>query len=146
MNSALLPATTSQCRILIVDDCATSRMLEGFILRRGGYEILSASDGDEALKLAVDAAPDIVLLDLKMPGVDGLEVLKQFKRWACTREIPVIVVTSSGDPDARAEAAQSGCDGFLTKPVDAQALLRAVEETSARRACAPRLSKPRPQD
>lgn len=121
-----------RCRILIADDCATSRMMEDLILRREGHEVLFASDGAQALAMARMFSPDLILLDLHMPELSGLEVLKGLKRSAETRDVPVIVVTTSAEPTVYAAAAESGCDAFLTKPFHAETLLLSVEKNLAK--------------
>jgi CheY-like chemotaxis protein len=125
MSSA---TTAAKPRILIVDDCATSRRMEEVILRRTGHEILTATNGEEAVRMATVRRPDLIVLDLQMPKMGGLEALKGLKRSPLTREVPVIVVTTSGDAAAYRAAAESGCDAFLTKPFEAETLLLSVEQ------------------
>jgi CheY-like chemotaxis protein len=109
--------------------------------RRDVYEILFASDGAQAVAMARMCSPDIILLDLNMPELSGLEVLRELKRSSQTREVPVIVVTASPDHAMYKAAAESGCDGFLTKPFRAETLLLSVEKSLGKgRSRAPKTS------
>lgn len=133
METAAAIACSERSRVLIAEGCSTSRMLEELILRRGGHEILSAPPDDQAASVARRLAPDLILLGLQAPGVGGLEVLKALKRSAETRNIPVIVLTTSADPAVYKAAAELGCAGFLTKPFQAETLLLAVDTNLAAR-------------
>jgi CheY-like chemotaxis protein len=128
MNSLSPVSDPTRARILIVDDCATSRMMQQLILQRGRFEILLASNGEQAIEMAGTLAPDLVVLDLQMPGLSGMTALRELKRIPGTRGIPVIMLTVSGDADVRREALESGCGAFLTKPVEAESLFQSVEE------------------
>ncbi len=113
-------------KILIVDDEASSRdLLEG-ILRGAGYATTQANDGPAALARIAAAAPDLVLLDLRMPGLSGLEVCDTLKRNPATQGIPVIVVTGLQEVTHKEAALMRGADDFLTKPVDSENLLSRV--------------------
>jgi len=85
-------------------------------LRGQGYEVLLTSHGDEALKFAAEENPDLIILDIKMPGLDGLEVCKRLKEKEQTKLIPVIVIT--GFEDNKMEALDRGADDFVNKPFD----------------------------
>ncbi len=114
-------------RILVVDDVKLFRHLEAAVLGWRGYQIEEAVSGEEALEKIRANPPDLVLLDLNMPGMNGHEVCRQLKADANLAGLPVIIVTSScRDEDIR-EAVQSGCDDYLTKPIDEAALVRKVE-------------------
>lgn len=108
-------------------------MLQETILRSGGHDILFASPGDQVAVRAARLVPDLILLDLRMPKLNGLEVLKELKRSPEIRHVPVIVVTTCADPAVYRAAAESGCAGFLTRPFEAEALLLAVETNLAAR-------------
>lgn len=119
-------------RILIADDCATSRQMEEVVLRRTGFEILTATNGEEAIGIAASQRLDLIVLDLQMPKMGGLDALRELKRSSRTRDVPIIVVTISGDAAAYRAAAESGCDAFLTKPFEAETLLMSVRENLGR--------------
>ena len=103
-------------KILVADDEQEIRNLLDHFLKGQGYEVILASDGHEALKLAVEENPQVIILDIKMPGLDGLEVCKQLKENEQTKLIPVIVIT--GFEDNKMEALNIGADDFVNKPFD----------------------------
>jgi DNA-binding response OmpR family regulator len=101
-------------KILVADDEQEIRNLLDHFLKGQGYEVILASDGNEALKLASEKNPQVIILDIKMPGLDGLEVCKRLKEKEQTKLIPVIVVT--GFEDNKMEALDIGADDFVNKP------------------------------
>lgn len=105
-------------RILIADDIESNRIVLSAMLSKMGYEVIHASDGREALEKAKDTPPDLVLLDIMMPGMDGFEALKHFKEEAVFQSIPIVMVTALDDLESRVAALEHGADDFLTKPVE----------------------------
>jgi DNA-binding response OmpR family regulator len=103
-------------KILVADDELEIRNLLEHFLKGQGYEVVLASDGSQALKLAAEENPQIIILDIKMPGLDGLEVCKRLKEKEQTKLIPVIVIT--GFEDNKMEALNMGADDFVNKPFD----------------------------
>ena len=114
-------------RILLVDDVKLFRHLEATVLGSYGYEIEEASSGEEALQKIRANPPDLALIDINMPGMDGLEVCRQIKEDPALRKVPVIMVSASNKEDDIRHAIESGCDEYLTKPLDDTALIRKVE-------------------
>jgi two-component system cell cycle response regulator len=113
-------------RILVVDDAeANVRLLEAK-LSAEYYDVLTAPDGPSALVMAAEQAPDIILLDVMMPGMDGLEVCRRLKADAATRHIPVVLVTALDGRRDRLSGLEAGADDFLTKPIDDLALFARV--------------------
>ncbi len=113
-------------RILIVDDMpANTRLLEAKLAAEY-YQVKSARDGFEALLNARDWQPDLILLDVMMPGMDGYECCRQLKEDAVTLHIPVVMVTALGEPAERLRGLDAGADDFLTKPVDYDTLMARV--------------------
>lgn len=108
----------SSKKILLVDDCQTSLLVHELLLSDGRHQIIKAESGDEALRRAIDDPPDLVLLDVMMPGTDGIEVLRALRASEHTRDIPVLLVTARGDADTMSEASKHGCTDYVTKPVD----------------------------
>lgn len=114
-------------RILIVEDHPTMREAMRLVLEGEGFEIEEASDGDQALASVQDSRPDLVLLDMGIPGTAGPDVLAAVKGDPATAEIGVIVVTATGE-EGRAAALERGADHYFTKPFSPIALLNAVEQ------------------
>jgi CheY-like chemotaxis protein len=114
-------------RILIVEDHPTMREAMRLVLEGEGFDIDEASDGDQALAAVHDERPDLVLLDMSIPGPSGSEVLAAVKGDPATSEVRVIVVTATGE-EGRAAAMAGGADHYFTKPFSPIALLQAVEE------------------
>jgi putative two-component system response regulator len=114
-------------KILIVDDTSTSRMMAVNVLSQAGYEVLEADNGALALELIYRHDPDLVLLDVIMPGMDGYEVCRALKQDENTRLIPVIFMTSLEDKSARIQGIEAGGDDFLTKPFDPVELFARVK-------------------
>jgi two-component system cell cycle response regulator len=113
-------------RILVVDDVpANTRLLEAK-LSAEYYQVASARDGFEALTMARDWQPDLILLDVMMPGMDGFECCRKLKEDPLTLHIPVVMVTALGEPGERLRGLESGADDFLTKPVEYDTLMARV--------------------
>ena len=123
-------------RILIVEDHPTMREAMRLVLEGEGFDIDEASDGDQALAAVREDAPDLVLLDMSIPGVAGPDVLSALKSDPATSDVRVIVVTAIGE-EGRAAAMASGADHYFTKPFSPIALLQAVEEVLGPKASAP---------
>jgi putative two-component system response regulator len=110
-------------QILVVDDEKTNRDWVVRLLENKGYRMTTASNGKAALDAVAADPPDLVLLDLRMPGLDGFEVAKRLKAEARTRAIPIIMITGADDRESRLRALQCGAEEFLSKPVDLDELL-----------------------
>ncbi|MFN0180798.1 MAG: ATPase, T2SS/T4P/T4SS family [Gemmatimonadales bacterium] len=130
---ALFEVTRRGSVILLVDDEDQLRKAMRDLLERQGYTVIEARDGAEALAEIDRANPDLVLLDLNLPGVDGYTVLAQIRSREITRNLPVIVLTAKGDEDNEVRVLQLGADDFLTKPFRSRALAARLESTLGRR-------------
>jgi two-component system cell cycle response regulator len=113
-------------RILVVDDIETNRRLLEARLSAEYFEVVEAEDGEAALKAARDHAPDLILLDIMMPGMDGFETCRRLKADPTLRHIPVVMVTALDQRNDRIKGLEAGADEFLTKPVDDVALFARV--------------------
>jgi two-component system cell cycle response regulator len=109
-------------RILIVDDVATNRLLLNLLLSKAYYEVEEAESGHEALERARDNPPDLALVDLMMPGMNGYELCRRMKSDPILSDVPVVIITGVGAANGRVKALASGADDFLTKPVREDAL------------------------
>jgi putative two-component system response regulator len=108
----------AQAKVLIVDDTGSSRSVAVGLLLQEGYEVLEADNGDTGLALVQQHQPDLILLDVLMPGIDGYEVCRRLKQDENTRLIPVIFMTALEERSARIQGIEAGGDDFLTKPFD----------------------------
>lgn len=115
-------------KLLIADDEAGIRALVRMTLEDRSYEILEARDGAEALALAREHRPELVLLDVAMPGLSGLDVCRQLKHDGSTAAIPVVMLTARSQQTDVEQGKAAGCDGYFTKPFSPTALLGKVEE------------------
>src|SRR5438034_5752019 len=120
----------SKPRILVVDDEATARNGLAKLLEQEGYVVDMAADGVEALASVTDNPPALIISDLKMPNMDGMELLKQLAERGI--EIPAVVATAFGEVSTAVAAMRAGAEDYLTKPIDFDALLLVVERTLAR--------------
>jgi CheY-like chemotaxis protein len=114
-------------KILLVEDNELNRDMLSRRLVRRGYEITMAVDGREALSRAVSDAPDLILMDLSLPEVDGWEATRRIKANAITQHIPVIALTAHAMSGDREKAMEAGCDDFDTKPVELPRLIGKIE-------------------
>lgn len=114
-------------RILVVEDEEDVAGLLVSRLRSAGYQVLAVPDAALATKQAMEFKPDLIILDLMLPGGGGLAVLKRLKLSIHTRLIPVVVLTAARDPELRRQVLAAGVNSYLTKPYDAQHLLAEVE-------------------
>ena len=126
----------SSATIVLIEDDEASQYFYGTILRRHGYTVRSARFGATGIRTVRDDPPDVVVLDLGLPELDGFEVLRQLKHDPATRHVPVIVVTVHVFEHDRDRAIAAGCDEFLPKPLPPSELLAAVQRTLDR--CRPR--------
>jgi two-component system cell cycle response regulator DivK len=114
-------------KILIADDKATSRELIRMVLEDGGYAVSEASDGIDALRCARELEPDLIILDLHMPGVDGYGVVSELRRDARFTATPIMALTASAMQDDRELALAAGFDSYVSKPISLPALRAEVE-------------------
>jgi CheY-like chemotaxis protein len=112
--------------VLIVDDHAESRDGCALLLLQAGFRVATAINGLNGLVKALSLRPDVIVMDLAMPDLDGLECTRQLASSTTTRDIPVIVLTAHATPEVRANATAAGCRGFLVKPFEASDLIAEV--------------------
>src|SRR5262245_25712043 len=114
-------------RILVVEDNELNRDALSRCLGRRGYDVLCAADGLSGLALASSARPDLILLDLGMPTIDGWECARRLKQQTETASIPIVALTAHAMHGDREKALEAGCDDFDTKPIDFDGLLGKLE-------------------
>src|ERR1051325_598112 len=117
-------------KILLVDDSEPNRGMRARRLKRKGHEVLVAVDGHQAVAITKSEMPDLVLMDLNLPGLDGWSATRQLKGTPETRAIPVIALTAHAMSDDRRKALQAGCDDSQIKPVDFRHLLSRIDALS----------------
>jgi two-component system phosphate regulon response regulator PhoB len=113
-------------RILVADDEESVRQLLQIVLQHEGYEVVLATNGAEALLAAHNNPPDLILLDWMMPVLDGLSVLKQLRKDAATRDIPILMLTARQSDSDTTTALVGGADVYLTKPFEPQVVLSMI--------------------
>jgi CheY-like chemotaxis protein len=112
--------------VLIVEDDEDSRFVYGLILEDHGFDVVTATSGDEGLRIARDRKPSAVLMDVSIPGLDGWTVTEMLKDDPGTADIPVIVITAHAFPEDVSRAQSARCEGFLTKPCEPRRVLEEV--------------------
>jgi len=106
-------------KILLVEDSDTTRLSNRvMITRRTGYDVITVANGAEALKTAAAQKPDLVLMDVMMPGMDGLEVCRRMRKQEATAKIPIVLLTFRVGEESVSEGFASGCTAYLKKPVE----------------------------
>ncbi len=114
--------------ILIVEDEPKNMTLLRDLLQVSGYKTIEATDGKQGVELAKSKKPDLILMDVQMPKMDGLEATRILKADATTSNIPVIALTSYAMKGDKEKMLEAGCDGYLAKPIDIKELLKIVAE------------------
>lgn len=119
-------------KALIVEDDPDARKVLSLILKLDGYQIHSAPGGQEALTLLAELVPDVILLDVMMPGMDGYQVCQWVRSNPATRQVPVIMLSGKADPESVARGMEVGADEYLAKPITPSNLTKQVKAVLAR--------------
>lgn len=114
--------------LLIVDDNPENLKLILMILATGGYELVTAADAPQALRAIEARMPDLILLDLQLPGMDGLELTRRLRATPATQNVPIVAVTAYAMKGDETKARDAGCDGYLVKPIDKRLLRETVKQ------------------
>jgi two-component system cell cycle response regulator DivK len=115
-------------RILVIEDNPKNLKLVRDVLEYSGFEVLEATTGEDGVRMAADKTLDLVLMDLQLPGIDGMEALRLIRTGPRNQDVPIVAVTASAMPDDRARAIASGFDGYVEKPISARALPQQVRD------------------
>jgi twitching motility two-component system response regulator PilH len=118
-------------RILIVDDSPTESFKISGVLKRHGHEVLAAESGEQALQVARDSQPDLILMDIVMPGLNGFQATRQLTRDPATSAIPVVMLTAKSQEADRIWGERQGARGYLVKPVDDSVLVATISQVLA---------------
>jgi DNA-binding response OmpR family regulator len=113
-------------RILLVDDSETILQMEQLILQRESYELVIARDGEEGVAKALATQPDLILMDVVMPKMDGFAAVKRLRENALTSEVPIVMVTTKSEATAMECGYESGCNDYVIKPIDSLELITKV--------------------
>jgi CheY-like chemotaxis protein len=131
--AAPIPSVRTQVKctgesILIVDDDSDTLRLLEFLMAREGYAVQTANGAEDAMTLLYSFTPDAVLMDIRLPGMDGLQLTRLIKLTGTTKKIPILAVSASDTALTIQEAYDAGCDGYITKPVDANTFASTVRQ------------------
>ena len=117
--------------VMTVDDAATMRKMVGFTLRGGGYEVLEACDGNDALAQLTRRSVDVVITDVNMPGMNGIDLVRHLRALPHLRTTPILLLTTESDAEAKNRARQAGATGWIVKPFVPNQLLAAVARVAS---------------
>ena len=131
--TAPAPQANETGRLLVVDDVEANRDMLSRRLQRRGHDVAVAADGSEALRMIDEDAFDVVLLDIMMPGIDGLEVLRRVRAKLTTADLPIIMATAKEERESVVEALKLGANDYVTKPIDFPATNRINSAASVSR-------------
>ncbi len=115
-------------RVLVIEDQEDNRRIVRDLLTSAGYDMIEAATGEEGLTLAAANPPDLILMDIQLPGMDGYETTRRLRANPALRRIPIIAVTSYALSGDDAKALEAGCDAYVTKPFSPRALLAKIRE------------------
>ncbi len=115
-------------RILVVDDEVGALTLIGIMLERGGFEVLKAQDAYTALDMLKNEIPDLIVLDVMMPGMDGIELCRHIRAMPSTSHIPVLILSARGDAESVEQGMQAGANDYLSKPILHHDLITKIRE------------------
>lgn len=113
---------------MVVEDNEKNRKLMRVVLKAKGYNIIEAATGEEALNILKSQKPDIILMDIQLPGIDGLTLIKQIKASVITKDIPIIAVTAYAMKGDEQKILDTGCNAYVSKPINTQELPLIVEK------------------
>ncbi len=115
-------------KILVVEDNATNMYLINFILEKNGYGVIQARTGEEGVELAIKEKPDLILMDIQLPGIDGLEATRRIRNSKADGKIPIIAVTASAMPGDRERVLKAGCTGYIEKPINPETFIAEIKK------------------
>jgi two-component system, cell cycle response regulator DivK len=103
---------------LVVEDFEDSRFMMRQLLEMAGHKVIEATDGEQAVKIALQKKPTIILMDLSLPKLDGLAATREIRRHETLRDVPILAVSAHDGDESRRAALEAGCDDYVTKPID----------------------------
>ena len=115
-------------KILVVEDNKINMYLSCRILKSSGYEVIEARSGEEGVELAIKEKPDLIIMDIQLPGIDGLETTKRIRKSEANGEIPIIALTSYAMAGDRKKALKVGCTGYIEKPINPETFISEIKK------------------
>ena len=115
-------------KILVVEDNKINMYLSCRILKSSGYEVIEAKSGEEGVELAIKEKPDLIIMDIQLPGIDGLETTKRIRESEANGEIPIIALTSYAMAGDRKKALKAGCTGYIEKPINPETFISEIKK------------------
>jgi len=115
-------------RILVIEDNETNLYLIRFMLERSGYEVIEAREGAAGVELAIKEKPDLIIMDIQLPDIDGLEATKRIRASEADSEIPIIALTSFAMVGDKERALAAGCTGYIEKPINPETFIAEIEK------------------
>lgn len=128
----ILAITHAQSRILLVEDFEDSRSVLRRLLELEGFQVIEATDGQQAIEAALGESPDLILMDISLPKVDGFQATREIRAAKGLKSPPIIMLSALDTDENRIEAAAAGCSDYITKPIDFDQLLELIGKYSAR--------------
>jgi len=113
-------------KILVIEDNENNLYLIRFILENNGFEVLEARDGSEGLELAIQKSPDLIMVDIQLPDISGLEVTKRIRASEFGASIPIVAITSYAMAGDKENALSAGCSGYIEKPIDPENIIAEI--------------------
>ena len=115
-------------KILVIEDNENNLYLIKFILQRNNYQVIEARDGAAGVEMAAKELPDLILMDIQLPAIDGLEATRRISRSEATKHIPIIAITSYAMTGDREKAIDAGCVGYIEKPINPETIIKEISK------------------
>ncbi|MDD5016302.1 MAG: response regulator [Atribacterota bacterium] len=115
-------------KILVIEDNDTNMYLISFILKKNGFEVIGARTGEEGVDLALKERPDLIIMDIQLPGIDGLETTRRIRESKADGGVPIITLTSYAMTGDREKALSAGCNGYLEKPINPDTIMGEIKK------------------
>ena len=115
-------------KILVVEDNETNIYLINFILEKNGYGVIQARTGEEGVELAIKEKPDLILMDIQLPGIDGMEATRRIRNSKADSKIPIIAFTSYAMSGDRERVLKAGCTGYIEKPINPETFIAEIKK------------------
>lgn len=115
-------------RILVVEDNETNIYLIGFILKKNGHEVIEARTGEEGVELALKERTDLIIMDIQLPGIDGLETTRRIRKSETDKKVPIVALTSYAMTGDREKSLAAGCTGYIEKPINPDTFMGEIEK------------------